>query len=256
MTSTEKKQPRIQSLKVGLNILEILGQEKVPLKFTEIQQLSKMTKSNLYKYLATLCDVGLVYRNTNTNTYSLGYKLVELGNVALDNTPIVEFAIPYLREINEKTKLTSLLSVPSQGGPLITYISSADYGINIGAQLGTNLPLASSTGVIFSSFKNNEMMRRWEDEELMNMTEEEKVKLLEEQELARRLKFASKIEPLIQHVSSFSVPILNFNKQLMGAITVVGYTDTIPDSSDHPTCKIVIDIAHQISKYYGYSKIV
>lgn len=254
MTSKEKKQPTIQSLKVGLNILEILGQEKVPLKFMDIQNLSKMTKSNLYKYLATLCEVGLVYRNPNTNTYSLGYKLVELGNVALGNTPIVEFTIPYLKKINEKTNLTALLAISSEKGPLITYISSADYGINIGAQIGATLPLSSSTGVIFSSFESDESMKTWEKEELSKMSEEELSQFKEEQLQAKNLNFASKIEPLIQHVSSFSVPILNFNHELMGAITVVGYTEIIPVSLDNPISKAVIDIAHQISKYYGYPK--
>lgn len=254
MTSKEKKQPTIQSLKVGLNILEILGREKVPLKFMDIQNISKMTKSNLYKYLATLCEIGLVYRNPNTNTYSLGYKLVELGNVALGNTPIVEVSIPYLKEINEKTNLTALLAIPSEKGPLITYISSADYGINIGTQIGANLPLSSSTGVIFSTFENEESMKEWEKEELSKMTEEELTQFKEEQLQAKKIKFASKIEPLIQHVSSFSIPIFNFNRQLMGAITVVGYTELIPDTLESPISKTVIDIALQISKYYGYSQ--
>jgi IclR family transcriptional regulator, acetate operon repressor len=51
--TTETKTIGIQSLQIGLNILEILAMEKEPLKFTDIQNLTSMTKSNLYKYLST-----------------------------------------------------------------------------------------------------------------------------------------------------------------------------------------------------------
>ena len=61
-----------------------------------------MTKSNLYKYLSTLSQFGLIYRNPDTNTYTLGYKLIQLGNVALGQSSLVEMVIPYLKKINEK----------------------------------------------------------------------------------------------------------------------------------------------------------
>ena len=111
--TTETKTIGIQSLQIGLNILEILAMEKEPLKFTDIQNLTSMTKSNLYKYLSTLCQFGLINRNPHTNTYTLGHKLVQLGNVALGQSSLIEVVIPYFKKITEKTNLTVLLAVPS-----------------------------------------------------------------------------------------------------------------------------------------------
>lgn len=250
--TTKNNVPIIQSLQVGLNILDVLAEQKEPLKFTDIQNLTSMTKSNLYKYLSTLCEFGVVHRDAVTNAYSLGQKLVQLGSIALGQSSIIELVIPYLKKINDNTNLTALLAIPSVNGPLITYISSADYGINIGAQIGTTLPLSSSTGIIYSAFPDIQK-NIWVESEASKLTKEE-IKIFEtEKENARKLFFTSKIEPLVKHVSSFSVPILNFNKELIGAITIVGYTEIVPNTADHPTAQFVLEISRQVSKYYGYT---
>lgn len=251
--TTKNKVSVIQSLQIGLNILDVLAEQKEPLKFTDIQNLTSMTKSNLYKYLSTLCEFGVVHRNPVTNTYSLGQKLIQLGNIALGQSSIIELVIPYLKRINDNTNLTALLAIPSVNGPLITYISSPDYGVNIGAQIGTTLPLSSSTGIIYSAFPNTQM-KNWVKEEESKLSKEELQMYKTDKENTSRLFFASKIEPLVEHVSSFSVPILNFNKELIGAITVVGYTEIVPKTTDHSTGQHVLEISRQISDYYGYTK--
>lgn len=251
----ETKPPAvIQSLQIGLNLLEVLANEKEPLKFTEIQNLTSMTKSNLYKYLATLCQFGMIHRNPQNNTYTLGPKLVQLGNAALGQSSLIEVAIPYFKKINEHTNLTALLAVPSARGPLVSYILGANYGINIGAQIGATLPMSSSTGVVFSAFEVKTPMREWEKEEISKLNKSDLAQLQYEQNETRNTLFASKIEPLIQHVSSFSVPILNYNRELIGAITIVGHTETVPKTVDHPTSQYVLNAAHQISEFYGFSK--
>lgn len=242
----------IQSLQIGLDLLDILANEKEPMKFTDIQKVTSMSKSNLHKYLATLCMHGAVYRNPETNTYSLEPKLIRLGNVALSQSSLIETAIPFFKKINENTNLTALLAIPTPNGPLVSYILSAHYGINIGAQIGTTLPLNSSTGIVFSSFKKAEPMKEWEEKEYEKYDEGELKKIQKQQEQTRKTLFASKVEPLVKHVSSFSVPIFNYKRDLIGAITVVGHTETVPKSCDDPVSKYVLNVAHEISEFYGY----
>ncbi|MCU9600978.1 IclR family transcriptional regulator [Pallidibacillus thermolactis] len=105
-----------------------------------------MTKSNLHKHLFTLCEFGVVSRNPSTNTYSLGPKLIQLGHVATRKSPLIEISIPYLKKISEQTNFTALLAIPTPKGPIVSYISSAEYGINIGAQIGSTLPYSLLQG--------------------------------------------------------------------------------------------------------------
>lgn len=211
-----------------------------------------MTKSNLYKYINTLCQSGMLNRDPYTNAFTLGHKLLELGSIAMGNTTVVEQAMPYFKEIAEKTNLTALLSIPSLKGSLIAYIHSADYGINIGAQIGANLPLDSATGLLFSTFENRAHLKKWEQDFAQNWSKDERKQFQLEQELTRKTFFASKMEPLVEHVSSFSVPILNFNEDLLAVITIVGFTDLVPKNVVLPTSKLVLQYAHSLSEYYGY----
>ena len=73
-------------------------------------------------------------------------------------------------------------------------------------------------------------MKEWEEAELSKFNESELQQFQGEKEKTRGLFFASKTEPLINHVSSFSVPILNYKHELIGAITIVGITETVPKS--------------------------
>src|SRR4051812_21143561 len=88
----EKKQAVIQSLQTGFGLIEMIAKERRPMKFTEIQQLSNMTKSKMYKYLTTLTQTGFLYRDSITNMYRLGNKLIKLGNIAQGDTSIIEIA--------------------------------------------------------------------------------------------------------------------------------------------------------------------
>lgn len=250
---TKKNTTIIQSLQTGLNILDIFSKEKRPLKFTEIQQETGILKSNLYKYLNTLCLAGVLYRDPYSNAYYLGNKLAELGSLATSNTSFVEYALPFFKEINQQTNLTALLAVPSINGPFVAHIYTADYGINIGAQIGTHLPLTSATGQLFSAFEKSEQLKKWETPYFEQMTEEQKKNFLLEQQKVKENYFSSKIEPLVEHVSSFSVPILDYQNKLVGAITVVGFTSLIPNDPKHPTSQLVLKAANNLSEYYGFS---
>ncbi|NLY78370.1 MAG: helix-turn-helix domain-containing protein [Lysinibacillus sp.] len=246
------KDNKIQSLEIGLKLLETIASHKEPLKFSEIQNITSMSKSNLYKYLTTLYEFGAIQRNPDS-TYSLGHKLIKLGNIAQGQSSLVEVVIPYLKKISDETGLTALLAVPTTGGPLVSYISDTLYGINIGAQIGTNLPIVTSTGVVSAAFRN-ELLNTWFDSELSRLKEDVRNQLLLDVENARKHYFASQIEPLVTHVSSFSVPILNYEEELIGAITIVGYTKTIPTTEDHPIGQYIMNIGKEISSYYGFSE--
>ena len=62
--------------------------------------------------------------------------------------------------------------------------------------------------------------------------------------------FASKIEPLVKHVSSFSVPFLNFNDELIGAITIVGILKLFLNQRDHYQYVDNMEFIHYLQKKF------
>jgi DNA-binding IclR family transcriptional regulator len=56
-------------------------------------------------------------------------------------------------------------------------------------------------------------------------------------------------EPL---VSSVSIPILNYKKKLLGAVTVVGFSEFIPQTENNELSSYLIDTSKIISTSFGY----
>lgn len=249
--SKNTNQPIIQSLNTGIELIDLLVQEGRPLKFSEIEDLSKMTKSNLHKYLNTLSNTGILFRD-KSGTYYLGSKLIEFGNAAIGSVNLIDISAPYLKSISKKVQLTTLLSVWTNSGPVIGNIWNTNLGINIGADIGTRLPALSSAGKVYLAFGNSNTIEEWKAKELTNLNIHEQTKLDNEIMQIKREKFAYAAEPLVEQVSSFSVPILNFDKQIVGCITVVGFNNQIPKSPTDVISKAVQEEVEKVSQIFGY----
>ena len=254
MKEKQKNLPIIQSLQTGLQLLDLVSEHNQSLKFTEIKELSGITKSNLYKYLNTLTQLNLLQRDKKQNTYSLGSKLIEYGICAIGSQDVIGQVAPYLQEISRKTYLTTLLSVWTYEGPVIANIRNVNYGLNIGAQIGTRLPLMSSAGKIFSVFRTGKDTKEWRLKELHKSSDLTRKSFEEEQERIRLNYFSYANEPLVDNVSSFSVPLLDYKTDLLGTLTVVGFTTIIPENPESEIGKYVLECANEISKSFGYRK--
>ncbi|WKA59126.1 helix-turn-helix domain-containing protein [Planococcus shenhongbingii] len=245
----ERKPAIIQSLQNGLDVLEMIAKERRPMKFTEIQQLTNMTKSNIHKYLTTLSLAGFLHRDSATHTYTLGNRLIEIGNMAQGDTSFIEIADSYMKAFAEETGLTALIALPSIDGPLVKEIWSVTYGIDIGAQHGTTLPLLSSTGYIFYAFQEGLQLNKWINQSSQTLSVHEQLAIMKEMEQVKEHLFAAKTEPLIEHISSCSVPVFNHQQELVAAITAVGYKNLIPQNHHHPNAQKMLALSKKLSNY-------
>lgn len=243
--------PIIQSLQTGIELINKLVKQNQPLKFTDIERLTTMSKSSLHKYLNTLTNEGILFRNTE-GTYYLGSKLIEFGNAAIGSVNLVDMSGPYLKEISQKVNLTTLLQVWTNSGPVIANIWSTHLGLNIGAEIGTKLPALSSAGKIYLAFGDENVIEEWQNKELKNLTIEQQNKLKKEVIEVKESKFAYAAEPIIEHISSFSVPILNYDNKINGCVTVVGFNTQIPKSVNSKISLEVQDKVLKISQNFGY----
>lgn len=252
----EKKKtlPVIQSLQTGIGILELFVSEDRPLKFSEIQELTGITKSNLHKYLNTLTITGLLHRDKDQGTYHLGSKLIEFGNAAIGSVDLIQKATPYLKKISRELQLTALLSVWTHDGPVIANIWNSQPGLNIGAQIGTRLPVLSSAGKAYLAFKDEAAVKEWKQKGLEYMPFESKQQLEEELPNIKQHYFSYAAEPLVKQISSFSVPVLDYKYDMIGCITIVGFTQLIPTSHENGMSTYVIEQAFELSECFGWQK--
>jgi DNA-binding IclR family transcriptional regulator len=247
-----KKGTTIQSLEVGMGIVEKIAKQGRPLKFSDIQELTQITKSNLYKYLNTFTQLGILYRYKDTGEYVLGSKLIEYGMAAVDQENVIDRISPFLHEINEKFSSTVVFSSWTQNGPMIVKELNNYRGINIGAQIGTILPIRSASGKVFMTFMDEQMIHEWKVKEFMQIPQELAGLLEDECKSIREKEIAFAREPLVPSVSSISIPVFNYRKKLLGTVTVVGFHEAIPQNEDHELSHFLLGISKEISGTFGY----
>lgn len=246
------KSTTIGSLAQGFNIIDIVAQSDSPLKFTEIQELTGISKSNLYKYLNTLTQLDLLYRNQKQGYYSLGYKFLEYGSAAIKNNDLIGKLTPYFKEISHLTNMSTALSVWLNDTPVITNIWNTNYGLNIGAQIGTKLPLLSASGKIFAAYAYNGEISNWVAQEQAKQPNFPIESFEQELEQIRTSHVAFAKEPLVNHVSSWSLPILDYKNELIATVVIIGFTEDVPRDASSEAVQQVIEIVKEMSRAYGY----
>lgn len=247
-----KKGTTIQSLQIGIGIVDLIAKQGRPLKSSDIDNLTGISKSNLYKYLHTFTQLGILYRDKESGAYVLGSKLIEYGLAAIGHENVVDRITPYLQEINEKSLSTVVYSIWTHNGPMIVKEFYANQGYNIGAQTGTLLPLLSATGKVFMAFMDEQIIREWRKKELKKTPSKKFNHLKEECKLICKKEISFAREPLIPSVSSVAFPVFNYKKKLLGTITIVGFSKLIPQYEDEELSRYLMSISKEISGSFGF----
>jgi DNA-binding IclR family transcriptional regulator len=249
-----KKGTTIQSLEIGMGILDFIARQAKPCKFTDIQEHTQITKSNLYKYLNTFTQLGILYRDRDLGSYVLGSRLIEYGMAAVDQENVLDRIIPYLEELNSITQSTILFSIWTQSGPMVIKMLNVSHGFNIGAQIGTVLPPNSASGKIFMAFMDETSIKDWKEAERNRMLPEQFMQLETEVMMIKEKEISFGQETLVPSAASISIPVLNYKKNLLGSITIVGFMNQISTNENEDLSKLIIEISKQISKSFGYNK--
>lgn len=249
-----KKHTQIQSLLVGFSIIDRIAKNGSPMKFNDIHSDTKIAKSNLYKYLNTLTNLGILYRDKENGYYSLGSTLIQYGMAAINQEDLISKVTPFLHEINMKLKETTLLTVWTTNGPMIVKMIHSHLGLNLGGQVGTILPISSAAGKIFATFMQHPSTKSWIKEELSKLDEKTQKQLIIEFEKIKKDNISFANEALAPNISSCAIPIFNFEKELLGSIIVVGFEKSIPHTVENELSQYLLRKGKEISAIFGFKE--
>src|SRR5258705_9278109 len=99
----------------ALNILEAAAQRRDGMTNSEISRKLSIPKSSASYILRTLERRGYLRREVETGRYRLGLKILSLGEDAQANLDIADLALPFMRVLGEKIRMTVHLAVLDQG---------------------------------------------------------------------------------------------------------------------------------------------
>jgi DNA-binding IclR family transcriptional regulator len=251
MRTQEMSGHGIQSLELGLNILNKIAEQNKSLTITEIATLCEMSKSKLHRYLTSFCRFGLLQRNGELR-YSLGTGLILLGLQASSRIDVKEIAIPFLLNLRENLNETIALAIWGGAGPFYICWEESQRAVNIGIKVGTKVSLIhSATGKVFAAFSTKEQIEPLIQQELKD-ADVDLSKWRAEIEDVKANGFSIVKEGVVPGVATISCPVFDQNGNITAAITVVGLLGLLDISERSNVIQTLLENGRTLSKALGH----
>lgn len=130
----------------AIDLLDLIAELGRPARLVELQQVSDLPKSTLYRLLQTLVSQRMLTLDPSTNAYLLGPRLVRLANMAVRQTTLAPLARPHLDALSRTLGQTIHLAKLDHGHVLYLDKRNAARRLPMFAEAGKVGP-AYCTGV-------------------------------------------------------------------------------------------------------------
>lgn len=145
----------IQSVEIGVRVLDAIVRARRPLKLKEVAALSGMTASKARMYLISLIRTGLVAQDPATGSYAHGPHAVRLGLLAFRSNGLLNAAQDLVGALAAETGEPVFLSAWDEDRAMINFASGTSRSMPIQFRLGGTPGLTTTvTAKTFLAFKS------------------------------------------------------------------------------------------------------
>ena len=161
-----RRQRGIQSIEVGLRVLQALTEQRRPLPLKDIGRLADMAPAKAHPYLVSFTQGGLVKQNPLTGHYELGPGALQLGLAALQQLDPLTEASQEAAQLAAASDLSIALAVWGQLGPTVVRLDEPRYPLHVNLRVGTVMSLFNTiTGRVFAAYLPEKMVRSMLEDE-------------------------------------------------------------------------------------------
>jgi DNA-binding IclR family transcriptional regulator len=228
----DQREERVQALDLGLRMLEQLAFTGKPGRVTDLARLLGTSKNRIHRHLQTLVDMGYVLRDADTQRYSVGIRLVQLGSAVANQYNLLSIARPIMQRARDRLGLTIVLSkvVANQ-----LYAIDRIYGtseVQVGVVIGSPLGLHSSAqGKVVLAFGQPGLLAALSKSPFERRTAAtivDPARLRQEIALVRKQGWAAAPGETVTGLNAVAVPIFDGTGQLFGTLALIGLADEMP----------------------------
>jgi len=242
---------RVPAVDKCFAILELLAQSKTPMGISEISRRLDLNKSSVFNTVHTLRDLNIL-ENQPDGKFAFGTRLYILGNTAGKRSALIQTAHPYLRAINERTKLSAFLGLRSDRQAILIDKADSAYGVKVSSEIGMQMPVLAGAGIkaMLSQLSNeeiDEILARTELKRYTPYSITDKGVYKKEILQVRREGIAYDKEEYIEGMVAFGIPVKANGKDLQAAIWAVGLKHQMSDSSIPELTALLKGISEEIN---------
>ncbi|BAS28240.1 IclR family transcriptional regulator [Limnochorda pilosa] len=249
---------RIGTLRTAAQVVDLLaaaGDRDLTLK--EISEMLGITKPTALRILMTLTDLRLVERDSETQRYRLGLRLLELGSAVQERLQIPVRARPLLEQLAQRTDETVHLCVLDEGQAVYVDKIEGAQAIRLYSRIGRRVPLhCTAVGKVLladlPAAERRRIIARWGMKPYTKNTLTDYLLLEQALDEVRREGVAFDREEHEEGITCIGAPVRDFSGRVKAAISV-----TVPvfrTSPEHLEQMVpwVKETALRISERCGY----
>ncbi|MCJ7623159.1 MAG: IclR family transcriptional regulator [Anaerolineaceae bacterium] len=217
----------VRAVERTFKVLDILRQEGGSAGISMISRKTGLPKSTIFRLLFTLSEIGVVHQDASTDTYSLGFKLIELAFSAAKDWDIINLATPYLAKLRDEQQETTALAIKI--GIEYTFIAQAmcqhEYRVNPVLGERYKLHLAGTGKAILAYCPEDDVQQLMDiipNTAATQFTIRDPIVLQNQLKQIRQKGFAFSFSERIEGGASFSAPVKDNLGFAQAAVSIIG----------------------------------
>lgn len=251
----------VQTIERVSQILDLVAQGSQGTSIRDLSAKLGLPKGTVHRLLSSLGYFGYVKQDMKSRNYMLGLKLLELGNLIINQLDLRKVAEPVLKELAEETKETVHMVIMDNNE--IVYIDKIETEKSIGG-----LKMASMVGsrnhahscavgkMLLAYYSEDELANFFRQKPLPRRTANtivDPVELKEHLEAIRRNGYAIDEEENEEGIRCVAAPILNDKGKVVSAISLSGPAFRVTRSLiDGVLKEEVLRTAAEVSRRLGF----
>jgi len=256
MANNGKRTYNITALQRGLKLLNLFAKAERGLTATQVAKLSGLPVSTVHRFLMNLDSSGFL-TSTGSGNYHLGIACFSLGQSALGHLDIRRLSLPYLRELNQRTRETIHLTVRHDFSAVYVEKLDSPEPLRIFSRIGAAVPLhCTAVGKVMLAFMTPEELARVLPQiELKRLTENTVSNLQElqaEVERVRRAGYACDLEENELHIRCVAAPIWDHTGAVNASLSITGPAVRMPMTRLRQFAPLVVQAGLKISREMGF----
>ena len=235
MASSKPVKYNAPALDKGLDIIEYLSEEGVPLTQAEIAQGINRTPSEIYRMLVCLEQRGYLTRGSNAGKYRLSLKMYSLSHRHTPFDELKRAAYYPMQQLSETTKESCHLSIMNNNQLLVISQMRSPSAVSLSIEEGTHFPLSMTTSgkVILSLLdesKRMEVLSR--DQFYVQWNKKMRSEFNKTVDEVRLTGFSHAQSRLTSGVTDIAVPVGGFGNELVAVLAISVYTSNLTEKDN------------------------
>jgi DNA-binding IclR family transcriptional regulator len=245
----------VRAVDRALDILLCFTQEEPARSLTQIAESVHMSKTTVHRLLTTLETRRFISRDKDTGMYRLGFRIVEMASLVLQDMELRRWAQPFLKNLSVQYGETVDLSILDGSHVVYLEVIESPRRVKLAAAIGQRLPAYfTASGKALLAYAPEEQVRKILAENIAEHNGEAGLtvsKALKDLKKVVERGYAISEQEYEEQINAVSAPVFDADRNAVASIAIVGPSFRLSSERLPELGESIRKIADEISREIG-----